>query len=117
MIDLAELERLEAAAEPPPWEHDGAGGLTLSDDFDAHLVDDSRHGDFVVAARNALPAFLRYVRAMQEWDAAMAAFQKEQQELERRGERIEMDWALQQAGNVQSLLDAATAILHAEFEG
>lgn len=114
--DVKRLKELDAAGEAPPWEHDGGGGLTLSDDFDAHLVDDSRHGDLVVAARNALPAFLRFVEAMHDWDSAMQAFDREQRAMEQRGERIPMDWALERTRDAQEKLDAATAILRAEFD-
>lgn len=112
MIDVKKLERLEAAVVSAPWQHDGVGGLTLRDGSDSHLVE---HGDLLVAARNALPAFLRVVNALHAWDCAMGDFQQEQAERERRGERISMDWSLKRCGEVQDKLDEAMAILRAEF--
>lgn len=116
MIDISKLERLDEDAQPPPWRHDGAGGMTVDDDFDNHLLDDVRNGDFVAAARNAMPPLLRFVRAMHEWDAAMQRFQAEQKEMESQGMRIDMAWAIEQCGIAQEKLDAATKILREEFD-
>ena len=57
--DLAELARLEAAAEPAPWEINCS--LIQFDDADRSLV---------VAARNALPALLQKIQSQEaELDA------------------------------------------------
>ncbi len=112
MIYVKELERLEREAQPAPWQHDGVGGLTLRDGSDSHLVE---HGNLLVAARNALPALLRVVRALHAWDCAMGDFQMAQAQREAKGEVIPMEWSLKQCERVQRKLDEATALLRHEF--
>lgn len=113
---MDDLERLEIEAQPPPWQHDGAGGMAMDDPYDAHLLDDAENGDFVAAMRNAAPVFLRYLRAMHDWDTAMRRFDAEQRNMEAEGMRIDTSWAIEQCGIVQDKLDAATKILHEEFD-
>ena len=113
---MDDLERLEIEAQPPPWQHDGAGGMAMDDPYDAHLLDDAENGDFVAAMRNAAPVLLRYLRAMHDWDVAMRRFEAEQKALEASGQRIEMAWAIEQCDIVQRKLDAATQILREEFD-
>lgn len=89
MIDVNRLEQLEDAATEGPWMHDGGGLLLVDDAYDNHPVfeyDEDENGDLIVAMRNAMPALLRYLRAMHDWDMAMRRFDLEQRNMEAEAE-------------------------------
>lgn len=96
MIDMARLEVLEAAAAAAPVD----GGTVMGEPDKA----------LVIPMRNALPALLRFARAMHDYATAMAKFSLEQEQRTWRGEIIPLDWSLQQCQLVQEKLDAAMAI-------
>jgi hypothetical protein len=62
LADLAELDRLLAAATPRPWHREG-DAIAETDNYEIGVVPYMHDCDLIVAAVNALPALLARVRA------------------------------------------------------
>lgn len=84
MVNLDELERLEKAATPGPWQEEAGASenrriVSASEYYIAMIyrcavTDDDDGGEntaLIVAARNALPALIEAARVLRDWEQTL----------------------------------------------